>query len=108
MVVSGQLPVPASLPPHRSLQYSFWAPDPNRTPVVQPVRGLVTKFEVLTAEVMKSTIFWDITPGSPLNINRRFGGTYRLHLQDLFAACFHAGFLLCLFFDSDDGDDMFL
>jgi hypothetical protein len=33
-------------------------------------------FEVLTAMVMKSTIFWDITPCSPLNVNRRFGGTY--------------------------------
>jgi hypothetical protein len=30
---------------------------------------------------MKSTIFWDITLCSPLNVNRRFGGTYRLHLQ---------------------------
>jgi hypothetical protein len=30
---------------------------------------------------LKSTIFWDITPRSPLKVNRRFGGTYRLHLQ---------------------------
>jgi hypothetical protein len=30
---------------------------------------------------IKSTIFWDITPCSPLNVNRRFGGTYRLYLQ---------------------------
>jgi hypothetical protein len=38
-------------------------------------------FEVLTAVVMKSTIFWDMTLCSPLKINRRFGRTYRLHLQ---------------------------
>jgi hypothetical protein len=38
-------------------------------------------FEVLTTVVMKSTIFWDITPCSPLKVNRRFGGTYHLHLQ---------------------------
>jgi hypothetical protein len=38
-------------------------------------------FEVLTAVVMKSTIFWDITPCIPLSVRRRFGGTYRLHLQ---------------------------
>jgi hypothetical protein len=38
-------------------------------------------FEVLTVVVMKSTIFWDITPVSPLSVNRRFEGTYRLHLQ---------------------------
>jgi hypothetical protein len=25
--------------------------------------------------------FWDITPCSPLKVNRRFGGTHRLHLQ---------------------------
>jgi hypothetical protein len=37
-------------------------------------------FEVLTAVVMKSNIFWDITPCSPLQVNRHFGGTYRLHL----------------------------
>jgi hypothetical protein len=38
-------------------------------------------FEVLTAVVMKSTIFWDITPCISMKVNRRFGGTYRLHLQ---------------------------
>jgi hypothetical protein len=31
--------------------------------------------------VMKNIIFWDITPCSPLSVNRCFGGTYRLHLQ---------------------------
>jgi hypothetical protein len=30
---------------------------------------------------MKSIIFWDMTPCSPLSFNRRFGGAYRLHLQ---------------------------
>jgi hypothetical protein len=30
---------------------------------------------------MKSTIFWDMTPCSPLSFNRRFGGIYRLHLH---------------------------
>jgi hypothetical protein len=50
-------------------------------------------FEVLTAVVMKSTIFWDITLCSPLKVNRR---------------CFHAVFLLSLFFDPEDGGDMFL
>jgi hypothetical protein len=38
-------------------------------------------FEVLTAVVTNSTIFWHITPCSPLSVNRRFGGKYRLHLQ---------------------------
>jgi hypothetical protein len=30
---------------------------------------------------MKGTIFRDITPCSPLKVNPRFEGTYRLHLQ---------------------------
>jgi hypothetical protein len=34
---------------------------------------------------MKSSIFWDITPGIPLNTNRRFGGTCRFLPQGLFA-----------------------
>jgi hypothetical protein len=30
---------------------------------------------------MKNTVFWDVAP-CRYSINRRFGGTYRLHLQD--------------------------
>jgi hypothetical protein len=48
---------------------------------VTNTHATVEEFEVLTAVLMKSTIFWDITPCSPLKINGRFGGTYRLHLQ---------------------------
>jgi hypothetical protein len=29
----------------------------------------------------EESVFWDITPCSPLSVIRRFGGTYRLHLQ---------------------------
>jgi hypothetical protein len=36
-----------------------------------------------TEGIIKSTIFWDITPCSPLKVNQCFRGTYRLHLQDL-------------------------
>jgi hypothetical protein len=35
---------------------------------------------VLTEIVMKSSIFWDITPCSPLKLNRHFGETYRLRI----------------------------
>jgi hypothetical protein len=38
-------------------------------------------FEVLTAVIMKISIFWDITQCSLLKLNRRFEGTLRLHLQ---------------------------
>jgi hypothetical protein len=36
-------------------------------------------YEVLTAMVLKSSIFWDITPCSPWKFKLRFGGTCRLH-----------------------------
>jgi hypothetical protein len=40
-------------------------------------------FVVLRALGMKSSIFWDIiTPCSLLKVNRCFGGTFRLHLQN--------------------------
>jgi hypothetical protein len=34
-------------------------------------------FEVLRAVIMNTSIFWDITPCSPLKVNRRFGGRQR-------------------------------
>jgi hypothetical protein len=37
-------------------------------------------FEVLTAVAMNAAIFWDIAPCSPY-VERRFRGTYHLHLQ---------------------------
>jgi hypothetical protein len=37
--------------------------------------------EILIGPVIESTIFWDITPCSPVKISQRFGGTYRLHLR---------------------------
>jgi hypothetical protein len=37
--------------------------------------------EVLIAVIMRSSIFWDVTPRSTLKVNRRFGGTYLLRLQ---------------------------
>jgi hypothetical protein len=49
------------------------------------------RIEVLTAVIMKSTIFWDVTPCSPLKVN-----------------LLHAGFLLGLFFDPEDRGDVIL
>jgi hypothetical protein len=39
------------------------------------------RFEVLTAVVMNSSIFWDVMLCSWLKVSRRFGGIYRLHLR---------------------------
>jgi hypothetical protein len=56
-------------------------------------------FEVLTAVVLKGTIFWDITPCGPLSVNQRFGGyitsIFRVEkisrTRNQLAICFHAG-----------------
>jgi hypothetical protein len=40
------------------------------------------RFEVLTAVTMKNSVFWDVAPCRYF-VNRRFGGTYRLHLQGI-------------------------
>jgi hypothetical protein len=39
------------------------------------------RFEVPKAMTMKSTAFCNIMPCSPLEVHRRFGGTYCLHIQ---------------------------
>jgi hypothetical protein len=36
--------------------------------------------EVLAAVVMNNSIFWDVTPCSPLKVNRRFEGIPKLHV----------------------------
>jgi hypothetical protein len=42
---------------------------------------LLVGFEVLISVVIKSSIFLDMTPCSPLKVNRRFWWTWRFHLQ---------------------------
>jgi hypothetical protein len=37
---------------------------------------MYVRLEVLTVVVVKNSIFWDVTLGSSLKVNRRFGGTY--------------------------------
>jgi hypothetical protein len=78
-------------------------------------------FEVLIPVVMKSSIFWDISPCSPSKVNRRFGRTCCLYLQGqrisqarnqrksvaTLATCFPTGFLHGLVFDPEDGGNMF-
>jgi hypothetical protein len=46
----------------------------------EPLVLCIVRLEVLTAVVMKVTIFWDIVPYTPY-INRRLGGMYHFHLQ---------------------------
>jgi hypothetical protein len=72
-------------------------------------------FEVLIAVVMKSPTFWGIKPCSPLNVNRYFflqGRRERQarnkHEVDKKKSLLHAGFLLGLHFDPEDGGYMLL
>jgi hypothetical protein len=37
-------------------------------------------FEALTAVVLKISVYWDITPCNLLEVNRRFGGIFRVHI----------------------------
>jgi hypothetical protein len=69
-------------------------------------------FEVLTVVIMKSSIFWDVTVCSRVKVNRRFRGTYRLYFQGRMGAkqelcLLQTGFLLGLFFYTEDGGDVF-
>jgi hypothetical protein len=70
--------------------------------------------------VVKSPIFWYIKPSRPLNVNRRFRGKFRYHLQgrkisqasnqhEAGSACYllRPGFLLALFFDPEDKGNIF-
>jgi hypothetical protein len=87
------------------------------------VHNLKMQDEVPTTVVMKSSSFWDITPCSPLKVNRRFGGTCCLHLQGRrikarkryeavskyrTAEIAISFWFLGLFFDPEDGGDMYL
>jgi hypothetical protein len=45
------------------------------------ILAVLPLFRERTKYVLNMSIFWDITPCSPLKVNRRFGGTCRLDLQ---------------------------
>jgi hypothetical protein len=74
-------------------------------------------FYVLKAVTIETVEVRDITPCSQVRVNRRFSGTYHLHLQDrrinqyntsMKVSASRAGFLLDLLFDPDGGGGMFL
>jgi hypothetical protein len=68
----------------------------RRHSCLQRTKYLHVEFEVLTAVVMKSSNFWDITPCSPLKVN-----CSACHLLSHW-------FLVRLILDPEDGGDMFL
>jgi hypothetical protein len=44
------------------------------------IKKYYVRFEVFTEVIMKNVVFWDVAPCRSC-VTRRFGGTYRLHLQ---------------------------
>jgi hypothetical protein len=49
--------------------------------IVKKFKNSNIRSEVLTAMTMKSAVFLDMTSSNQVEVHRRFGGTYRLHLQ---------------------------
>jgi hypothetical protein len=66
----------------------------------RPIGGSKCTLRISTN--MRSTVFWDITPCSPLKVTRRFGGTY---IESRWQA--EQSVFLGLFFDPEHGGDMF-
>jgi hypothetical protein len=69
------------VPGSPTLNFNFKEMDINET--MEPVSLPDNSFAPLDAEITdkESIFFWDMTPCSALSGTRRFGGTYRLHLQ---------------------------
>jgi hypothetical protein len=73
--------------------------------------------EVLAGMAMERSILWDIKPCSPLKGNGRSAGKYLLHLQgrgikqakkQAELILLHFRFLLDLFFDRENGGEIYL
>jgi hypothetical protein len=102
-----------SLNTSHTFSYVKWK-YPNKTKASRLKRTNRTYTLPLFSVCLKNYIFWDITLCSPLSVNRRFGGTYRLHLQgrrNKFSekpvwkqVASRVGFLLGLSFPEDGGD----
>jgi hypothetical protein len=102
---------------YRSLLFDFTIIKKRETiTAAAPYKMLfpIARFEVFTAVTMKNAVFWDVAPCRSC-VNRRFGGTYSLHLQgrkiageEPDADACSPWFLARRFFYPEDGGDTFL
>jgi hypothetical protein len=69
---------------HRRCSYSENTTDGGNSQTASTHQSITfihnVRFEVFTAVTMKIAVFWDVAPWR-FCVKRRFGGTYRLHLQ---------------------------
>jgi hypothetical protein len=68
--------------------------------------------KAFTAVAMKSSVLWNITLCSPVEVNTRFDATYRFHLQGFRVSRainqnVAGSKLLDIFFDLEDGGNMY-
>jgi hypothetical protein len=64
---------------------------------------MITFVDIGSICILKSSVFWDLTPWSPLQVKGRFGGTATSASYVLHAALLHG-----LFVDPEEGGDIFL
>jgi hypothetical protein len=88
-------------------------------PLIGSNLGHFSSIQGITTNSLKNAVFWDVGP-CRWCMNRRFGGKYRLHLQDIkicerktsvsrwSAATWSRWFLARKFFYPEDGGDTFL
>jgi hypothetical protein len=67
-------------------------------------------FKILTAVTMKNrhTLFWNVTPCSLVEVQRRFVGVHYLHLQGSSKQISLSACLLSILFYPEDGDSRFI
>jgi hypothetical protein len=68
----------------------------------------VLDFEVLEVVTMKSTIFWDVTACSLVEVCKRFRGKYCVHRVSQASNKHTEPLILCLLFNPEDGRSTFL
>jgi hypothetical protein len=86
----------------------------NQDWALPDIATITCRINTANCSLQKSYTFWDITPRSPMKVNRRFGGTCRLHLNGRrisqarnkreAAMEESSRFLIGEFFDPEDGD----
>jgi hypothetical protein len=71
----------------------------------EKLQKVKTWYSNLKCTAFNCTLFWNITPSSPLKVKRDVSEE---HIEASLITRFHSGFLFGLYFDPEDGGNMFL